>query len=76
MLHQAGLVDVEETDVTNAFLHTAHAWLHHSERLAVQLRISVGAGLFDERQDERRTFIAAIESGLLRRSVFRARRPN
>jgi hypothetical protein len=75
MLQRAGFVDIQETDVPNDFLRTALAWLEHSERCAVDLRASVGAELFDERQNERRDFIAAIEDGLLRRSIFLARRP-
>jgi hypothetical protein len=75
MLQRAGFVDIHETDVTDDFLRTAQAWLEHSERLAGELKVSLGAGLFDERQSERRDFIAAIEDGLLRRSLFHARRP-
>jgi cyclopropane fatty-acyl-phospholipid synthase-like methyltransferase len=75
MLKRAGFVDIDETDITADFLRTAHAWLEHAERLADELRASIGAALFDERQNERRDFIAAIRDGLLRRSVFYARRP-
>jgi hypothetical protein len=75
MLQRAGFVDIQEADVTDDFLRTAQAWLEHSERFAVELRASVGAELFDERQNERRDFIAAIDDGLLHRSVFHARRP-
>jgi len=75
MLQRAGFVDIHETEVTYDFLHTAHAWLEHSERLADELRASIGDELFDERQAERHDFIAAIGGGRLRRSVFYARRP-
>jgi hypothetical protein len=36
------------------FLRTAQAWFEQSDRCAVELRASVGAKVFDERQDERR----------------------
>jgi hypothetical protein len=49
--------------------------LEYSERFVVELRVSIGSQLFDERQNERRDFIAAIEDRLLRRSLFLASRP-
>jgi hypothetical protein len=74
MLRNAGYVDAIEIDVTAAFLDTARAWLHESERLGDELAPLEPPGAFAERQAERRKMIAAIEDGLLLRSLYSARR--
>jgi len=70
MLRNAGFDVLVERDLTNAFLDTARAWLRESDAVADELIGLEPAGGFDERQEERRTMIAAIEHGLLRRSLF------
>ena len=70
MLRNAGLDVLVERDLTKAFLDTARAWLRESDALADELTGLEPAGGFDERQEERRTMIAAIDHGLLRRSLF------
>ena len=70
MLRRAGFDVVVERDVTATFLDTARAWLRESDALADDLSGLEPAGGFDERQEDRRTMIAAIEDGLLRRSLF------
>lgn len=71
----AGFVDVDELDVTTAFADTARAWIQgraaHSEVLASL----EGLGVFDQRQRDSRALLAAIEDGLLRRSILSAVRP-
>jgi hypothetical protein len=74
MLRRADFdVDVER-DVTSEFLATARAWLRESEALADELASLQPAGEFEERQQDRRQMIAAIEDGLLRRTMFVATR--
>lgn len=74
MLHRAGFdLDVER-DLTAAFLETARAWLRESESLTAELAALEPAGGFDERQEDRRRMIAAIEDGLLIRTLFVATR--
>jgi hypothetical protein len=70
MLRRAGFDVVVERDVTAAFLDTARAWLRESEVLAEELAGVEPEGGFDERQEDRRTMIGAIEDGLLSRSLF------
>jgi hypothetical protein len=70
MLRNAGFDVLVERDLTDAFLDTARAWLHESDDLADELTRLEPAGGFDERQEDRRAMIAAIENGLLRRSQF------
>lgn len=60
--------------MTAAFLDTAHAWLRESTLHADELAALEPSGAFDERQTDRRRMIAAIEDGLLIRSLYAARR--
>ena len=76
LLRRAGFVDIVEEDVTGAYLETARRWLHHSDEMEPELAGLDLAASFDERQANRRTAIAAIEDGLLKRSRFVARRPD
>ncbi len=73
MLRNAGYVAIE-IDVTAAFLHTARAWLQESTRRGDELAALETPGAFEERKAERERMIAAIEDGLLRRSLYSARR--
>lgn len=70
MLRRAGFDLAVERDVTGDFLDTARAWLRESDLLADVLTALEPAGRFDERQEDRRTMIAAIEAGLLRRTLY------
>jgi hypothetical protein len=74
MLRNAGYVDAVEIDATATFLHTARAWLQESERLGDELAPLEPHGAFAERQAERSRMIAAMEDGLLLRSLYSARR--
>jgi hypothetical protein len=74
LLRAAGFLDVTETDVTPAFRATAAAWLAESETRADELARLQPPGAFEQRQAERRTMLAAIDAGLLRRAVLLARR--
>ncbi len=74
MLQSAGFVDIEERDVTPEFLRTAHDWLQARERYADGLWRSLGESEFAQKQSDSQANISAIESGLLRRSLFTAKR--
>lgn len=75
LLRSAGFADISETDVTAEFLRVARTYLEARRRHADELRRSEGEAEFDRMQGERRDRIAAIEAGLIRRSLFIARRP-
>ena len=74
MLQRAGFEVAVERDVTPDFLDTARAWLRESEALTDELAALEPAGGFDERQEDRRRMIVAIEDGLLVRTLFVATR--
>ena len=75
LLRSAGFANISETDVTPEFLRVARTYLEARKRHADELRRSEGDAEFDRMQVERRDRVAAIEAGLLRRSLFLARRP-
>jgi cyclopropane fatty-acyl-phospholipid synthase-like methyltransferase len=74
LLRSAGFVEIEERDVTAEYLATARRKLEASERLADELAEVLGRQELEEAQARRRRAIGAITDGLLRRSLFTARR--
>ncbi len=75
LLRSAGFVNVSETDLTSEFLRITQQRLEARERHSADLRQSLGDAEFEENQADGRTQIEAIETGLLRRSLFVAERP-
>jgi hypothetical protein len=73
LLRAAGFDDVIEIDVTPAFVATATAWLAETEPYAEELARLEAPGAFEERQADRRSMLAAIHAGLLRRALLLAR---
>jgi hypothetical protein len=64
-----------EVDVTPAFAATAAAWLAETGPYAAELSRLEPPGAFEQRQADRRTMLAAVHGGLLRRVLLLARRP-
>jgi hypothetical protein len=75
LLRSARFVDLVEVDVTAAYLDTARAWLRHGQQYADELAALEPPDVFADKLTRRRTAIAAIEAGLLRRSLFLGTRP-
>jgi hypothetical protein len=75
LLQRAGFAGVTEIDVSDEFLRVVRAWTKARERYADPLRAAEGGKEFDQKQVEHRGTAAGIEGGLLRRSLFVARRP-
>ena len=75
LLRSAGYVEIEERDLTADYFATATRKLQVAEQSAGDMIEMLGRQEYDEMQAERRLAIAAIEGGLLRRSLFAARRP-
>ena len=61
--------------MTQEYRATAAALLEGERRAAAELRTAGGDEAFEQRVDELRRAIAAIDAGLLRRALFLARRP-
>jgi hypothetical protein len=72
LLRAAGFDDVIELDVTPAFAATAAAWLAETEPHTEALARLEPPGAFAQRQADRRTMLAAINAGLLRRALLLA----
>jgi cyclopropane fatty-acyl-phospholipid synthase-like methyltransferase len=73
LLRSAGFVDVEQVDVTAAYRSTHQAWLRHAHAMADELEPAEPPGAFAQRVEEHLATAAAIDDGLLRRSLFAAR---
>jgi hypothetical protein len=73
LLRAAEFEDIAETDVTSAFAATASAWLAETEPYAEELARLEAPGAFEQRQADRRSMLAAIHAGLLRRALLVAR---
>ena len=75
MLETAGFTAVTELDRTVEFAEATRAWIEQWELHHNELAAMLGEEAVNERQAERRAQLAAIEDGILRRSLFTARRP-
>jgi cyclopropane fatty-acyl-phospholipid synthase-like methyltransferase len=75
LLRSAGFAEIDERDLTADYLATAARKLEVAEQFAGDMIGMLGRREYEEMQAERRLAIAAIEGGLLRRSLFVARRP-
>ena len=75
LLRSAGFVEIDEHDLTADYFATASRKLQVAEQFAEDMIEMLGRQEYDEMQAERRLAIAAIDGGLLRRSLFIARRP-
>jgi cyclopropane fatty-acyl-phospholipid synthase-like methyltransferase len=73
LLRSAGFVDVDEHDLTPAYLATARTKLAVAEQFADGMADMLGRQEFDDMQAKRRLAIDAIADGLLRRARFVAR---
>ena len=74
LLERAGFADVREVDVTADYLTTARAWLAARLRHRDVVR-PLDPEMYDGRLDQGRASIAAIEEGLLRRTLHIAQVP-
>jgi hypothetical protein len=68
-------VDIEEVDVTAAFLETMRGWVQRRDCHFDELARLEAPGAFEERQRGHRAQLAATEKGLLRRVLLTAVRP-
>jgi hypothetical protein len=75
LLATAGFGDIAETDVTADFSSTLHVWLEYASEREPDLRRAMGDELFDARRSDRRIQSAAVDAGVLRRSLFVADKP-
>jgi cyclopropane fatty-acyl-phospholipid synthase-like methyltransferase len=75
LLRSAGFVEIEAHDLTPDYLTTATRKLEVAEELTEDMIHMLGRQEHEGAQAERRLAVPAIEDGLLRRSLFVARRP-
>ncbi len=70
LLASAGFGEIDEVDLTDQYRATAAAWLDESDRATEQLEEIFGVEEYRRAQQERQETLTAIESGLLKRSLF------
>ncbi len=73
LLARAGFGGIAVTDVTAEYAETATAWIREWDRESVAITRIVGPEDFRERLVRRRNAVAAIEAGLLVRTLITAR---
>lgn len=76
LLHTAGFVDVVATDLTAEYRDTQQRWIDAMARRETALRDLSGDLLYEERQEERATTLAALDAGILARFRYTASRPS
>jgi hypothetical protein len=74
ILRSVGFVEITETNATDDYLRIARALAEARERHAEDLRKAHGEAWLSQKQEQDRIKLAAIETGLLRRSLFVAKR--
>lgn len=75
LIRSAGLSEIGRIDLTGEYRETAVWWLTERRRHADAYRAAVGDALYDERISTGEGAIDAIDAGLLRRTLYVARRP-
>jgi len=74
LLASARFTDIAEVDYTAEFAATTRAWIAHHDAHRTAVVQLIGEEAFAQRQSERRAQLAAIDDGLLRRSLLIATR--
>lgn len=75
LIARAGFADIVQVDLTSNYAMTQRAWYEAAEQRAEAIRRLTSDAEFAEAQADRRMTADAIAAGLLRRSLFTARRP-
>ncbi|GAC1534147.1 MAG: hypothetical protein NVS3B1_28650 [Marmoricola sp.] len=74
-MEKAGFIEITETDCTAKFAAVTRAWIDQWELHRADLEALWGAAEVDDRQRGRKACLRALDAGVLRRSLFTARRP-
>lgn len=75
LLAEAGFGEVTHRDVTGEYRETAARWVCEMRALEPELRVALGAEALERRLAEEAADLAAVEGGLLRRSLYAGRVP-
>ncbi|GAC1532333.1 MAG: hypothetical protein NVS3B1_25960 [Marmoricola sp.] len=75
LLEKAGFIEITETDCTAEFAGVTRAWIDQWESHRAELEAMWGAAEVDDRQRGRKAYLRVVDAGILRRSLFTARRP-
>jgi hypothetical protein len=75
MLADGGFTDIETVDLTTEFSRTQQAWTDAWRMHETELSELLGPDLLEERKAERQATRSVLDEGLLRRTLYTARRP-
>ena len=75
LLERAGFIEVTETDYSAEFAAVTRAWIDQYDLHRADMEAIWGKADVEDRQRGRRGYLRVVEAGLMRRSLFTARRP-
>ena len=75
LLERARFVEVTETDCSAEFVAVAQGWIDQWDLHRAEMEAIWGKADFADRQRGRRGYLRVVEAGIMRRSLFTARRP-
>ncbi len=75
LLRSAGFVDIDVSDLTREYRDTQQAWLVATDEWREELIDLVGIDEYTEAHRRRRSTLESIDTGLLARRLYLARRP-
>jgi hypothetical protein len=75
LLEAAGFTEISESDLSDEFATVTQGWIDQWDAYRSQMEVIWGEGVFRERQQERARSVRTTREGILRRSLFSARRP-
>ena len=76
LLRSAGFVEIDATDVTAEYTATQRRWQEATVRHEAELREALGDENVDDGLERRRSTLAALNEGLLARTLYTGRRPS
>jgi hypothetical protein len=75
LLEAAGFDEITETDCSDEFVTVTRGWMDQWDLHRSAMEAIWGPDLVKERQRRRRGYLRTVRAGLMRRSLFMARRP-
>jgi hypothetical protein len=74
LLEAAGFGEITETDYTDEFVTVTRGWIEQWDLHRSEMQAIWGADYVRDRQRRRRAYLRTVRAGLMRRSLFTARR--
>ena len=75
LLEAAGFDEITETDYSDEFVTVTQGWIDQWDLHRSAMEAIWGVDVVKDRQRRRRGYLRTVRAGLMRRSLFTARRP-